>query len=111
MQRKLLFRIEMKVPLGVRRGALELDVDGKNIGGTLTMFAHTTEICSVIMERGNVEFSGLMKTLGYSMNYIARGTLNRHGAELDFETEKGTYHAVGRPFHRDRGQEDFLKNG
>lgn len=101
----------MRVPLGVRRGALELDVGGKNIGGTLTMFANTTSICSGFFDHGIVEFRGLMKTLGYSMSYTARGKVNRHGAELDFETEKGTYHAVGKPFHGDRGQEGFLKNG
>ena len=96
MERQYTYRLEMSVPHGVRHGELTLDVGDKGVGGTLMMFAHTTDILSGRFEHGLVEFSGLMRTLGYSMSYTAKGKIDKKSADLDFVTEKGTYHAVGR---------------
>ena len=97
MEKQYTYRLEMSVPHGVRHGELTLDVGDKGVGGTLMMFAHTTDILSGSFEHGLVEFSGLMRTLGYSMSYTAKGKIDKKSADLDFVTEKGTYHAVGRP--------------
>lgn len=95
MERKYNYRIEMAVPLGTRHGSLYLDVIDHLVVGQLTLFAHTMPIDAGSCYGGTVEFRGCMKTLMYTMKYTASGKINRSHAELDFTTEKGSFHAVG----------------
>ena len=54
-----------------------------------------TEIISGSCERGIIEFDGCMKTLGYTMKYHASGKITKRHIELDFDTDKGRFHANG----------------
>ena len=85
----------MDVPRGIRRGRLLIEIFGNIVRGRLEMFSNITDIITGTYKNGRVEFEGKMKTLMYSMNYHASGRITKSHAELDFETDKGLFHASG----------------
>ena len=95
MERKYMYILEMSVPRGIRRGRLLIEVCGGIVRGQLEMFRNMTEIISGSYERGRIEFDGCMKTLGYTMKYHASGKITKRHIELDFDTDKGRFHAIG----------------
>lgn len=89
------YALEMAVPLGKRTGTLKLHIQGRDVTGNLTLFMRTTDIRAGTYDNGTVDFQGTMQTLTKTMPYTAHGTLTRRTIVLDFDTERGSYHAVG----------------
>lgn len=89
------YGIEMTVPLGRRYGQLELRIDGGSVQGVLTMFNRAVPIEGGQCAGSAIQFNGAMRTLSALFHYIARGRVSAHFIELDFDTERGSYHALG----------------
>ena len=85
----------MSMPRGIRRGRLLIEIIGDLVRGRLEMFRNMTEIISGSCERGRIEFDGCIKTLGYTMKYHASGKITKRHIELDFDTDKGRFRAIG----------------
>lgn len=89
------YALEMIVPLGKRRGLLELKVSNNRVGGFLTMFTQRLPLETAILSGSELSFTGEMKTLMYPMKYNATGTIDRNALELSFNTDKGVFPATG----------------
>ena len=89
------YALEMQVPLGKRRGELELKVSNNRICGFLTMFTGRLPIESATIKGNELTFTGEMKTLISTFSYTAIGTLGSRAIELSFNTDKDMYPAVG----------------
>ena len=90
-----IYCIQMKTPLGRRRGNLELMVEGEFLNGYLTMFTRTVPIKAGRIAEGKVSFSGDMRNPLKTLPYQAEGTVSASGVELIIETELGKYPASG----------------
>ena len=63
------YALEMMVPLGKRRGLLELKVSNNKVGGFLTMFTQRLPLETAILNGTELSFAGEMKTLMYPLKY------------------------------------------
>lgn len=95
MAQSFRYEIEMKVPLGTRTGSLELCVQNGAVTGSLTLFMKTTGISAGTYHNGNVAFRGTMQTLADTLHYSAHGTIQKRLADLEFITDRGSYHVTG----------------
>lgn len=89
------YDLEMKAPLGIRKGNLELMVWGDFLNGYLTMFTRTIPIKDGKRNGNKVSFHGDMKTLMKILPYQAEGTILASRIELTIETEQGAYPVTG----------------
>ena len=89
------YALEMIVPLGKRRGLLELKVSNNRVGGFLTMFTQRLPLETAILSGSELSFTGEMKTLMYPMKYNATGTIDRNTLKLSFNTDKGVFPTTG----------------
>ena len=89
------YDLEMRAPLGMRRGNLELIVWGDFLNGYLTMFTRTIPIQNGSRDGNNIFFSGDMKTLMNMLPYKAEGTVSENGITLVFSTSQGQYPSKG----------------
>lgn len=90
-----IYCLQMKTPLGMRRGNLELMVEGTFLNGYLTMFTRTVPIKDGRIEDGHLSFCGDMRSPLKTLPYRAEGTVNASGVELLITTELGKYPASG----------------
>lgn len=90
-----LYELQMKTPLGRRRGNLELMVESGFLNGYLTMFTRTVPIKGGHIEDGRVSFSGDMRNPLKTLPYHAEGTVSASGVELIITTELGKYPVSG----------------
>lgn len=89
------YDIEMRTPLGKRRGNLELMIEGKWINGYLTMFTRTIPIRNGHLEGNQISFEGDMKTLMNMLPYKAEGKITSAGVEMVITTQQGAYPVTG----------------
>lgn len=89
------YSLKMFAPIGLRYGALELDLQSGAGGGFLTMFSKQHPISDLCCRGGKLRFSGVMETLLYSLPYTAEGTADDRSVNVVFDTEKGRFHAEG----------------
>lgn len=86
----------MTTPLGRRKGALELAIEGALVNGVLTMFARTIPLKKGRLEGRNICFEGDMRVFQNNIPYQAIGELCKDNLQLQLATEKGTYSVTGR---------------
>ncbi|MGN1315853.1 MAG: hypothetical protein ACI4VW_02210 [Acutalibacteraceae bacterium] len=101
------YSIEMTVPLGKRRGILELNINDKIAEGFLTMFTNKLPINNGYCCCGRISFVGEMQTLRSTFKYTAEGILNKSRIDLIFNTENGNYSAVGKQIAVKRRTKDI----
>ena len=89
------YDLEMRTPLGIRRGNLELMVWGDFLNGYLTMFTRTIPIRNGKRSGNKITFEGDMKTLMNMIPYKAEGVVISSGISLMIETAQGNYPVTG----------------
>lgn len=89
------YDLEMIVPLGVRKGEIEIRINGDDVGGTLSILgnSHTFSRATCIDER--IVFCGNLKTLMYSLAYEASGQLSADAISFEMNTPRGIFKATG----------------
>ncbi|MGM9538615.1 MAG: hypothetical protein ACI3VN_09830 [Candidatus Onthomonas sp.] len=85
----------MTVPLGKRKGKLEIVIQKSAVEGYLTMFTVTLPITQGACNGNQIRFAGEMKTMTNIFPYEVTGTISRIRTDLVFHTEYGDYPAVG----------------
>lgn len=89
------YDLEMRTPLGLRRGNLELMVWGDFLNGYLTMFTRTIPIQNGKRSGKQISFCGDMKTLMSTLTYKAEGNISGSDIRLMIETNRGVYPVTG----------------
>ena len=89
------YDLEMRTPLGKRRGNLELMIWKNYLNGSLTMFARTIPIKGGTINGNNIAFNGVMQTLMSTLPYQAQGSIHTTCLELEIATERGKYPTSG----------------
>lgn len=89
------YDLEMRAPLGMRRGNLELIVWGDFLNGYLTMFTRTIPIRNGKRNGNKITFEGDMKTLMNMIAYHAEGTVTQSGINMVIATQQGEYPVSG----------------
>lgn len=90
------YEVTMRVPLGKRNGNLNITISKNKLFGFLTMFTEQLPISDGFCDGDHLTFSGKMKTLLNTFDYIADGIITNDQIELVFRTERGDYPAIGR---------------
>jgi len=90
-----LYDLCMSVPLGKRRGELQLIVEDHFLNGYLTMFSRTIPIRNTQRTGNQISFAGEMITLMNTIPYKAVGSVAKDRIELEIMTERGNYSAFG----------------
>ncbi|MDO4842126.1 MAG: hypothetical protein Q3982_05560 [Phoenicibacter congonensis] len=87
--RKRLYQIQLKSPLGERKGTLLLCDSEGYIEGQLCLLEKATKVTGTLSESGQVALAGELKTLLDSIRYSATGSIDGRKLLLNLKTDFG----------------------
>ena len=93
--RKYQFTITMTVPLGTRRGFMELQETGGLIIGQMHILGRDTSFSGSLFPDNRCELTGNMTLLTRSFAYRAAGTLTEQNIDLKLYGERNRLHITG----------------
>ncbi len=89
------YAIETSMPLGRRRGTLEIHILEQSVNGVLDLLGRLNPFQAGVYRDGQLFFSGQLITPLYILQYNASGRISESRVEFDMETRKGRLHTTG----------------
>ncbi len=89
------YDIELKVPLGIRRGLLRIQkMDGSSIEGTLEILGKITRFTGTL-EKKEITMAGEIETRIRTLTYQGRGSLEDGNIQVQLKTLRSIYLLTG----------------
>lgn len=89
------YDIELKVPLGIRRGLLQIQrTDGSSVEGTLEILGKITKFTGTL-EKNEITMAGEIETRIRTLTYQGRGSLEDGNIQVQLKTLRSIYLLTG----------------
>lgn len=89
------YDVQMKVPLGIRKGVLRISVDGDTIEGNMRILGRTTEFSGRICD-GRMAVSGVLRTVLRNMEFEGWGVIEDRNIEIKLKNKDSIYEITGK---------------
>lgn len=89
------YKIQMRTPLGIKHGLLQMRKAGDQISGYLSVMKHSEPFRGTIEANGYCRFSGRMITLLNVIEYTASGYMDSEYISLLLEGGHNMYQITG----------------
>lgn len=88
------YRICLSVPLGKRDGTMLIHKSDGRITGWLEVLEKRNALSGVLSSDGQIELSGVLRTLLNTVHYTATGTVSGRRILLNLKTASGAYYPI-----------------
>lgn len=88
------YRICLSVPLGKRNGTMVIHESNGNVTGWLEVLEQKNMFSGMLFDDGQIELSGVLRTLLSTVPYTATGTVSGRQILLNLKTSSGAYYPV-----------------
>jgi len=82
------YLIELEAPIGIKHGKITAEIDGSEIAGILNVMNADNSFTGTIDENGCCKIVGSVRSLLYTLNYIATGMVTKEFISLALKTDK-----------------------
>lgn len=89
------YRINMKTPLGERKGTLTVEKNGELLSGYLDILRHREPFAGTVDETGNCRIAGVFITLIRRVSYVATGRISDASLCLQVKEGRNTFELQG----------------
>lgn len=88
------YRIEMKVPLGIRQGSMRYKEDHGNVSGTMNILGRTTEFSGLLKDK-QIMISGELDIGIRKIAYTGYGMIEEENLQMQIRDKGKTYDLTG----------------
>lgn len=93
---EMLYKIEMKTPIGIRYGTMYVQTTGNEIKGYLDLMEHSEPFYGNVNKNGTCNIQGNIITLTKTIAYHAVGEMTKEEISLEVHTKQDTFYIVGK---------------
>ena len=88
------YDVKLTVPLGLRHGELELDIQGDVVYGTIDILGYKTKVEGVLI-KNRIQLQGVLKTKVRDIYYVGEGIINNETIEMQLRSGERFYNMIG----------------
>ena len=89
-----IYDVELTVPLGLRYGELNLDIQGDVVNGTIDILGCKTKVEGVLV-KNRIQLQGVLKTKVRDIHYVGEGIMSNETIEMQLRSGTRFYDMKG----------------
>ncbi|MCD8342423.1 MAG: hypothetical protein LUC87_09810 [Clostridiales bacterium] len=94
-QMRYQYRVQVKMPTGVRKGTMELELGGPKLTGSLTILGRTEPVEGILNRDGSCTLRGRLRAMTREVVFSAVGRVDCQGLTLTVTSGRSTFQVTG----------------